>query len=629
MTNDSPADLKSTLEALEQEFEQDPRAHNEQISKLRGLLTEPKLALCDRVRALRLMGVALNRSGVYRDALASLGEARGIAIAEQSYRELAKIQREMAVVYAWRGDDKQAAVELLQALAYGCLEQDTASTARNLAEFGRIEWEARRYASAARLLRLVVTTSAKDLPRREAQRAKVTLCQSLNRLGEHAEVLEWVKQLRSELSQSERLLFLACLEETRALYGLGWLEEAEALLKEAKTLIPPRDNAFEHAEYLEAEAEFLAAKGGPSVEESLTRIACAFDDQNLVVRSAEIRTSLARHLFKQGDTARARETLCVALRGAITEGNIELAERLRTEMIKSEEGRHIQEFADDVEEIAGRSSLDRHFILLKRLGQGGFGMVHKAIDLRDGEEVALKRVYLSAVYGQQKRTQLIASLGCEYGAASRLPPHPGIAHVRDILIEPGGTLFIVQDYIDGTKLRELYEPVPQVTRLLPLLADIADALAMLHAKRIVHRDLKPENVIVRDEKPVIIDFGIAYLEGSEDVLRRFGAAGYSAPEQVRGEKVDVRADIYSLGRMIAEIWGGRLPGRFDILRALRSKDVGTMPRRLGLVVRQMLADNPNERLADLGAIAEALRDCCSEFDMRNDLCVPKTSSAFV
>jgi len=619
MTDAFPTDVASALDGLEKDVEQNPRAYKEQIPKLRVLLADPGLVTSDRARALRLMGVAVNRSGIYRDALASLGEARGIAIASQDYRELAKIEREMAVVYAWRGDDQQAAVELLQAIAYACLEHDRENIARSLFELGRSEWEARRYDSAARLLRLVATISAADLPRREAQRVTVTLCQALNRLGQHAEVLEWVKQLKGELSPSERLRFLACLEEARALSGLGQSDAAERVLAEAKALIPSGENAFEHAEYLEAEAEFLAAKGGPSVEESLTKIACAFDDQNLVVRSAEIRTSLARHLFKHGETARARETLCVALRSAIAEGNIELAERLRAEMIKSEEGRHIEELADDVEEIAGASSLDRRFILLKRLGQGGFGMVHKALDLRDGQEVALKRIYLGSVYSPAQRTQLIASLRSEYGAAARLPPYPGIARVRDILIQPGGTLFVVQDYIDGVPLRELYKPVPQAVTLLPLLADITDALAMLHAKGIVHRDLKPENVIVREGKPVLIDFGIAFLGGSEDVLKRYGTVEYMAPEQASGEKVDFRADIYALGRMIAEIWRGQGSGGMAIFSAIWSKDgQKAMPSQLRRIVGQMLANNPNDRLADLGAIKTALRACCGESERRDD-----------
>jgi hypothetical protein len=612
--NSSRASICSKLEGLLRDVEQNPTGYNEQISALEALLADPELPARARATALRLMGVALNRARLYRDALASLGAARGIAINEQDYAELANVQREMAVVYAWRGDDKQASMELLHALAYANLEQDRASIARSIAELGRVEWEARRYASAARLLRHVVTTSATDLPRREAQRVKVTLCQALNRLGQHSEALEWVKWLKAELDPTERrLLFLTRLEEARALSGLGRAAAAGTALAAATPRDGSGEESFEQAEYQEAETELAAASGGPSVEESLEALAMSFDDQNLVVRSAEIRIRLARHLFATGETERARTNLCTALRNAVAEGNIELAERLRAEMIKSQEGRHIEELAEDVEEIAGGSSLNRRFILIKRLGQGGFGVVHQALDLRDGLEVALKRIALSSVSDRQRRSRLIASLRSEYGAANRLPVHPGIARVRDILIEPGGTLFIVQDFVNGTSLRELYRPIPQAERLLLLLAGIAESLAVLKAKGIAHRDLKPENVIVRDQTPVVIDFGIAYLDGSEDLLRRLGTSGYAAPEQTRGERSNWRADIYALGKMLSEIWGEERSGFSSFAKLWRKQKI---PKRIRYILPLLLAENPEDRLDDFDAIAAALRQAQADLASR-------------
>ena len=167
-----------------------------------------------------------------------------------------------------------------------------------------------------------------------------------------------------------------------------------------------------------------------------------------------------------------------------------------------------------------------------------------------------------------------------------LPENVGIANVRGLLSDPDGTLFIVQDLIKGSSLAKLYKPEPAPARILPLLSQVADVLATLHANGVVHRDLKPDNVMVRrgrqGEEAVLIDFGIALLDADNDALKRYGTAGYIAPEQAQGEKVDGRADIYSLGRMIAEIWVG--DGRN-----------GAVPKPLAAIVDQMLQANPAKR----------------------------------
>jgi serine/threonine-protein kinase len=159
----------------------------------------------------------------------------------------------------------------------------------------------------------------------------------------------------------------------------------------------------------------------------------------------------------------------------------------------------------------------------------------------------------------------------------------------------------VQDLIKGTSLAKLYAADPKPEKLLPLLLDVIDALGVLHGNNIVHRDLKPDNVMVRRgrnrDEAVLIDFGIALLDGEQDMLMRYGTAGYMAPEQAHGEKVEGSADIYALGRMIAEIWTG--DGRN-----------ATIPKALTSVVGRMLADDPRKR-PSLDAVKAALSACCS------------------
>ncbi|WP_083238211.1 protein kinase domain-containing protein [Methyloceanibacter marginalis] len=215
--------------------------------------------------------------------------------------------------------------------------------------------------------------------------------------------------------------------------------------------------------------------------------------------------------------------------------------------------------------------------------------------MADGRDVALKRVDLRGL-PETDRQAAMSTIKTEYAAATKLED-PRFARVLDLRMAPGGSLFIVQRFVEGPTLRELYTSDAEPERLLELLAGVADALTVLHGRGIVHRDLKPENVIVtRGEQgrewPVLIDLGIALVAGRADALKHFGTAPYVAPEQVAGEAVDARADVYALGQMIAEIWGGAVPGpqRAGLGRFWHRQAQGEgMPRAIGDIVRDMLA----------------------------------------
>ena len=108
------------------------------------------------------------------------------------------------MVYAWRGDDRRAAAELLPALAFASLESDTAEVAKIIAEFGRIELEAQRFGNVAMLFgHLASQSGTLKLPPREAQHMRVNLCQALNRLGRHAKALEHIAALDADLPENE------------------------------------------------------------------------------------------------------------------------------------------------------------------------------------------------------------------------------------------------------------------------------------------------------------------------------------------------------------------------------------------------------------------------------------------
>lgn len=198
--------------------------------------------------------------------------------------------------------------------------------------------------------------------------------------------------------------------------------------------------------------------------------------------------------------------------------------------------------------------------VLARLGEGGMGVVYKALDVRLHRHVALKALSTETSTDEERRRFLQ-----EARAASALND-PHIVTIHDVLSE-GGTDFLVMELVEGRTLRDIVEEGPvQVKRALDWTAQMAEALALAHSAGIVHRDLKPANVMVTTRGLVkILDFGIAKVAPSSEeetigALTRvnavMGTADYMSPEQARGAQVDHRSDIFSLGAIFYEMLTG-------------------------------------------------------------------------
>ena len=208
-----------------------------------------------------------------------------------------------------------------------------------------------------------------------------------------------------------------------------------------------------------------------------------------------------------------------------------------------------------------------HYRILEKLGEGGMGVVYKAEDTKLKRIVALKFLSSQSLGTPDEKTRFVH----EAQAAAALE-HPNICTVYEI-DEIEGHTFIAMAYVDGQSLREETESGPlKLEEALSFATDIARGLQEAHEKDIVHRDIKSANVMVTKKGHAkITDFGLAKLAGSTRVTKTgtsVGTAAYMSPEQARGEDVDQRTDIWSLGVVLYEMLTGRLPFRGDRQEAL-------------------------------------------------------------
>ncbi|HEU4388019.1 MAG TPA: serine/threonine-protein kinase, partial [Blastocatellia bacterium] len=276
-----------------------------------------------------------------------------------------------------------------------------------------------------------------------------------------------------------------------------------------------------------------------------------------------------------------------------------------------------------------------HYRVLSLLGSGGMGEVYLAVDTRLGRNVALK--LLPQRYEDEKRIDRFRQ---EASAASSLN-HPNILTVYEIG-EHQGRHFIATEHVEGETLRQQIDWRMISTKYaVDVASQVAGALAAAHAAGIVHRDVKPENLMVRPDGLVkVLDFGIAKLSRQSTSFAAagssvssvetagvvFGTVSYMSPEQVRGQDVDSRSDLFSLGVVMYEMLAGARPFRGntpgEIVAALLEREApplsaatASIPAELERIVTRSLAKSANARYqsaselqADLKALARKLGD---------------------
>jgi len=270
-------------------------------------------------------------------------------------------------------------------------------------------------------------------------------------------------------------------------------------------------------------------------------------------------------------------------------------------------------------DLIGQVIADRYHII-KKLGEGGMGAVYLGEHVKMGRKSAIKVMNP----GMAADPDAISRFNREASNASRIS-HPNVCQIYDFGETPDGVIYLAMEFIEGSALTDLIEKEGALppARAAKILKQSADALASAHDLGIVHRDLKPDNIMIvqgRDGSDIVkvVDFGIAKAVAGDEAGQKVTKTGlvvgtpeYMSPEQLSGDKLDGRSDIYSLGLVFYRTLTGVLPFQADSAQETMIKRLTDEPMQLAearpdivfppalqAVLDKALARMPSERYAN-------------------------------
>ncbi len=281
---------------------------------------------------------------------------------------------------------------------------------------------------------------------------------------------------------------------------------------------------------------------------------------------------------------------------------------------------------DDTDPLVGRALAGGKLSIEELIGRGGVGAVYKARHRELQMPVAVKVLRESF----QNDIDFCRRFYAEALAASRLD-HRNVTRVIDFGQEPDGLLYLAMEFLDGIELRTLVEKerVLEAERIAQIVMQVCAGLSHAHARGIVHRDVKPENLVLIDAhdddgRPTslvkVCDFGIAqHRAGTSDGGLLVGTPEYMSPEQCRGQDLDARSDVYTVGIVLYELATGQVPFSSDKPAAVLEKQKSTPPLRpsiirpevdplLESIIMKALAKDPAARHPSMRELRAELRE---------------------
>jgi len=561
-------------------------------------------------RALHVLGLArgkLRRTALATDALLRAADRYR---ARSDSASLAQVQDTLGSLFAAQGRLDFAAAHYAASMVGKLKSGDVAGIAITLGNLGRLHLRAGRFSEGLDCFRL-------DLDLAQSLGDERGVARMHEDIGRAHMGLEQWNDARLELGLALDIadtrgyrdlvffarhdLALTCLAQSEITAARDHLVHAEA------SLVEPRD-AFLDAMLDSARGRVFAADGSDDAFPLLEKACERFGRLELPDHEVPARVALAEARLARGERLAAERDLRRALDLARIDGYARWLPQVRESMARLEVVESAVDEKGRLSAPGGKPVGSDGYLLLARLGKGGFGEVWRAYDPQRAQVVALKRFALERLYSAEKRSTVLASARAELAAASRLR-HPGIARVFAFGVDGADSAYVVQEFVDGPGLRaRMTAATPDSPgRVLETIGRIARALQTLHEAGVVHRDLKPENILLRrpGELPVLIDFGLAISPaGVLDPTLVAGTIAYMAPEQAAGKKVGGQADLYALGVILYEWWAGRRPLMFD---------GATFDDRLDALERAMPVPIAELR-PDLGAECTELVDALLEKD---------------
>lgn len=285
--------------------------------------------------------------------------------------------------------------------------------------------------------------------------------------------------------------------------------------------------------------------------------------------------------------------------------------------------------------VLTKGAIVSHYKIIELIGAGGMGKVFLAEDTTLGRKVAIK--FLSQ--SQSVHDEFRIRFEREARAAACLN-HPNITTVYDVG-DMKGQPYIVMEYVEGPSLSEKMKGgTLKIEEGIRIFSYICDAMLLAHQAGIVHRDLKPSNIVLNNQgEPKLIDFGLAIIHEGEKLTRDgtvMGTVSHMSPEQIRGEEIDHRTDIWSLGVILYQIVSGKLPFRggndqavlYSILNnspvPIVKDDFG-LPFEIQKVISRCLTKVKSERYHDISLLIVDLEKILKEDDQLTGLSIIKTS----